>query len=198
MASTRYRVFEKSGGLGEVVQVTVRDVGVNTGENTPALFVSPLRDTAASTGGRLFCPYNEAACAACAHRQQRMQRLEARVAQLEQQLRVNDILGALMSSMEVQRTAPRKDGGARRSRSSRSRFSPEQKAEAEASNETLLEMMQEELKRQDLLHALMDLMERPTHAERMEIMKPVPKTAVKLLFTPPKKASSGAVAKSTM
>ncbi|ESL06770.1 hypothetical protein TRSC58_05552 [Trypanosoma rangeli SC58] len=200
MTSTRYKVLEKSGGLGEVVQVTVRDVGVNSGENTPALFVSPLRAPAMSTGGRLLCPYEEAACTACARRQQRMERLEARVAQLELQLRVNDILGALMSSMEVQRTASRKDSGARRSRSLHSRRSSGQKAEAEAeaSDETLLEMMQEELKRQDLLHALMDLMERPTHAERMEIMKPVSKTALRLLFTPPRNASSGAVAKSTM
>ncbi|RNF27193.1 uncharacterized protein Tco025E_00567 [Trypanosoma conorhini] len=198
MASTRYKVIEKPGGLGEVVQVAVRDVGVNTGGNTPALLVSPLRAPATTAGAGVPCPGDAAACAACARRQQRVQQLEARVAQLELQLRVNNVLGALMSSLEAQQAAPGRRGGAGRSRSPRSRGSPGQEAGAAASDVTVLKMMQEELKRQDLIHALMDLLERPTHAERIEIMKPVSKTALTLLLAPPKGASSGAVAKATM
>ncbi|KAF5223866.1 hypothetical protein ECC02_003054 [Trypanosoma cruzi] len=198
MISTRYKVIEKPGGLGEVVQVAVKEIGVNTGENTPALFVSPLQTFTTTMGVNSRSQKETTTCAACARRQERMFQLEMQLQQLETQLHVNNILNALMNSMEAQGTAAGEGAGGdytsrphgARRRLQRQSSPLNQEKEDEEPNETLLEMMREEFKRQDLLHALMDLMERPTYAERQEIKKFVPKNVKALLFTPSKNVFS--------
>ncbi|KAH9598456.1 hypothetical protein LSM04_008778 [Trypanosoma melophagium] len=182
----RYKVVEKGGGVGEVVQVAVRDVGVNAGENTPPLHITSLieqhgkRNMAAkggTVGGRDGLP-----CLSCAQYQDRIVQLEAQLQFTEKQMQVNNILNAMMNSLATQHNVSnasalsiakgtrgtRTPSSRRRQRKKQQQEQQEKTPECEDEDEeqpTLLEMMQEELRRQDLLHALMNLLERPTTLE---------------------------------
>ncbi|ORC86931.1 uncharacterized protein TM35_000252270 [Trypanosoma theileri] len=197
----RYKVVEKGGGVGEVVQVAVRDVGVNAGENTPPLYITSLMDT--SRRNKAFdgtgCSRDGSPCYACAHYQDRIVQLEAQLEFMEKQMHVNNILNAMMNSLATQHNlsqgsalpSTKSTGGSRTPSSRRHRKQQQQQREEERQRSeskdegdehpTLLEMMQEELRRQDLLHALMNLLERPTPVEAARSAERLVPEHVKLL-----------------
>ncbi|KAH8608309.1 hypothetical protein ERJ75_001328200 [Trypanosoma vivax] len=186
----RYKVLEKSGGFGEVVQVKVRDVGVNPAENTPPLYVKALRECPVEP--RAFAGLGTGrSCACCAERELRIGVLEEYIKELERALYMNNTMNSIMCDID---TAPASLNSTVRSGSRCTRLGScsrlaSQRTQGDCASEDegvrsrMLEAVADEMSRQELLVSLVSLLERPTldeitrmretmHAQYVERFKP--------------------------
>nr|CCC92222.1 conserved hypothetical protein [Trypanosoma congolense IL3000] len=193
MEHVRYKVIEKAGGLGEVVQVKVRDVGVGSTDVTPSMIITPLRECPASISELAGLSHGPS-CPSCMEKDASIRKLQEYIRELEVNNHVNRVLNAFMRTMDREELSSDTDEQRGLSNSpawlrSHKRHTslptsarvPGGPEVSDGGQPTLMEMMTDELQRHDLVCALMTLLGRPTEEEAVSLGEEVRREYTKLL-----------------